>query len=67
MTSDDSFALSQALGDVGGHTANSGLIADLAAQSSQRLSDGAMLSRSTPDSNSRSSRLVVPLTPSGDR
>ncbi len=67
MTSNDSLALPQALRDVGEHTGNSGLITDLAAQSSQRLPVDVMLGRSIPDSNSRGSRQLAPLTPSGNR
>ncbi len=67
MTSNDSLALPQALGDVREHTVNSGLIADLAAQSSQRLPGEVMLGRSIPDSDSRGSRQVALLTPSENR
>ena len=67
MTSDSSLALPQALRDVGEHTGNSGLTTDLAAQSSQRLPVEVMLGRSIPDSDSRGSRQLAPLTPAGNR
>jgi len=67
MTSNDSLALPQALGDVREHTVSSGLIADLAAQSSQRLPVEVVLSRSIPDSDSRGSRQVALQTPADNR
>ncbi len=67
MASNDSLALPQALGDVREHTVSSGLIADLAVQSSQRLPVEVVLSRSIPDSDSRGSRQVALQTPADNR
>ena len=67
MTSNDSLALPQALGDVGEHIVNAELDANGPAQQLQRLPDGETLSRWIPVSNSRGSRPMAPLTPSGDR
>ena len=67
MTSNNSLALPQALGDVGEHIVNAELDANGPAQQLQRLPDGETLSRWIPDSDSRGSRPTAPLTPSGDR